>query len=356
MTLLQLLQLAASRGGSDLHCTVTAPPAIRIDGVLTDVGTNKLSAEDTQSFFGEIADNNHTTELSATGEVDFSFALPGGGRFRINAYRGQGGIAIAARVIRATVPPLGGLGLPDAVRILANKPRGLVIVTGPTGAGKTTTLAAMLDEINTTRRANIITLEDPVEYLHCNKKSLVNQREIRRDTQTFAAGLRAALREDPDVILVGEMRDLETIAIALTAAETGHLVITTLHTGNAAQTIDRIIDVFPAHQQQQVRVQLSMSLQGIVAQQLLPKIGGGRVAAAEVLLAVPAVRSLIREGKTHQLQGTIQTNTKSGMKLMDTSLQELLQKGAITQETALMAAIEPEKLQVGDPHNGVRRN
>ena len=356
MTLLQLLQLASERGGSDLHCTVTSPPAIRIDGALTDVGANKLTAEDTRSFISEIADNKQNNELAATGDVDFSFSLPGGCRYRINAYRGQGGITIAARVIRAAIPPLGSLGLPDALRILANKPRGLVVVTGPTGAGKTTTLAAMLDEINTTRRANIITLEDPVEYLHCNKKSLVNQREVRRDTQSFAAGLRAALREDPDVILVGEMRDLETIAIALTAAETGHLVMTTLHTGNASQTIDRIIDVFPAHQQQQVRVQLSMSLQGVVAQQLLPMIGGGRVAAAEILLAVPAVRSLIREGKTHQLQGTIQTNTKSGMKLMDSSLQELFQKGKITREVALMAAIEPEKLQFGSPPGGERRN
>ena len=356
MTLLQLLRQAASKGGSDLHCTVTSPPAIRIDGELTDIGTDRLLAEDTLSYIDEITDEKQKAELAKTGEVDFSFALPDGIRFRVNAYRGHNGVTIAVRVIRATVPPLDSLGLPEAVRNLANKPRGLVIVTGPTGAGKTTTLAAMLDEINTNRRTNIITLEDPVEYLHSNKKSLVNQREVRRDTQTFAAGLRAALREDPDVILVGEMRDLETIAIALTAAETGHLVLTTLHTGNAAQTIDRIIDVFPAHQQQQVRIQLSMSLQGIIAQQLLPKIGGGRVAAAEILLAAPAIRSLIREGKTHQLQGMIQTNTKIGMKLMDTSLQELFQARKITQDTALMAAIEPEKMQCGGQQNGDRRN
>lgn len=351
MNIQELLQYAAAQGASDLHCTVTSHPVIRVGGELIDISTEKLTCKDTLSFIHEMAEPKQIEELSSSGDVDFSYSFNDGDRFRVNAYTQRGVITLAIRVIPPKIPALHTLNLPDAVQILANKPRGLVVVTGPTGAGKTTTLAAMLDAINETRRANIITLEDPIEYIHQNNKSLINQREVKSDTKSFAAGLRAALREDPDIIFVGEMRDLPTISIALTAAETGHLVLTTLHTGGAAQTIDRIIDVFPAQQQQQIRTQLSMTLQGVIAQQLLPKRTGGRVAAAEILLASPAIRNLIREGKTHQINGTIQTSVKMGMKSMDTSLRELMQEGTIDKNTAIMAAMEPDKMGDGGQPN-----
>ena len=345
MEIRELLRQGVQQNASDLHCTTNAFPALRVGGEIIDIHTGRLTGEEIKAFIHEITENSHREELEVAGEVDFSFSFDGIGRFRANAYKQRGEPSLAVRIIPKEIPPMETLGLPPAVRILANKARGLVVATGPTGAGKTTTLAALIDAINDTRRANIITLEDPIEYLHQNKRCLINQREVKSDTKTFAAGLRAALREDPDIILVGEMRDLETISIALTAAETGHLVLTTLHTGGAAQTVDRIIDVFPAQQQQQIRTQLSLTLQGVIAQQLLPAKNGGRVLAAEILLASPAIRNLIRDGKTHQIASSIQTSAKDGMKLMDTSIRELLQAGIIDYKTAVMAAIEPEKME-----------
>ena len=345
MEIHDLLREAVKRSASDLHCTTKAFPALRVGGKIIDLPSGKLTGDEISAFIQTIADENQRKELAASGEVDFSFSIEEIGRFRANAYMQRGETSLAVRIILGEIPPIDALGLSPAVRNLANKARGLVIATGPTGAGKTTTLAALIDAINDTRRANIITLEDPIEYLHQNKRCLINQREIKTDTKTFASGLRAALREDPDIILVGEMRDLETISIALTAAETGHLVLTTLHTGGAAQTIDRIIDVFPATQQQQIRTQLSLTLQGVIAQQLLPTKTGGRALAAEVMLVSPAIRNLIREGKTHQIPSAIQTSVKDGMKLMDTSIRELLQAGIIDLKTAMMAANEPEKME-----------
>lgn len=347
MEIRELLRQAVLQNASDLHCTTRSFPVLRVGGELVDISSGALTNEETTSFVRDIAEKKQLEELAAIGEVDFSFSVEGVGRFRANAYMQRGEISLAVRIIPGEIPPLESLGLPSAVRNFANKARGLVIATGPTGAGKTTTLAALIDAINNTRRANIITLEDPIEYLHQNKRSLINQREVKTDTKSFAAGLRAALREDPDIILVGEMRDLETISIALTAAETGHLVLTTLHTGGAAQTVDRIIDVFPAQQQQQIRTQLSLTLQGVIAQQLLPTKTGQRVAAAEILLASPAIRNLIREGKTHQIASAIQTSSKEGMKLMDVSICELLLAGIIDPQTAAMAANEPEKMGRG---------
>lgn len=345
MEIHDLLREAVQRSASDLHCTTKAFPVLRVGGKIIDLPSGKLNGDEISAFIQTIADENQRKELAAIGEVDFSFSIEEIGRFRANAYMQRGETSLAVRIIPGEIPPIDELGLPPAVRNLANKARGLVIATGPTGAGKTTTLAALIDAINDTRRANIITLEDPIEYLHQNKRCLINQREIKSDTKTFASGLRAALREDPDIILVGEMRDLETMSIALTAAETGHLVLTTLHTGGAAQTIDRIIDVFPATQQQQIRTQLSLTLQGVIAQQLLPTKTGGRALAAEVMLVSPAIRNLIREGKTHQIPSAIQTSVKDGMKLMDTSIRELLQAGIIDLKTAMMAANEPEKME-----------
>lgn len=340
----QLLALGRDKGASDLHCTTTAPPVLRIGGRLADVEGGLLAAEDTQAFLTEITTDPQRKQFQERGEIDFAFSISGKGRFRINAYRQRDVVTIAARIIPEKIVPLPQLGMPEAVTMLARKRRGLVIVTGPTGAGKSTTLASIVDLINNETRANLITLEDPVEYLHTNAGCLINQREVGRDTICFADGLRASLREDPDIILVGEMRDPETIAIALTAAETGHLVLTTLHTSDTAQTIDRIIDVFPARQQQQVRVQLSLTLQGVIAQQLLPAAGGGRVAAVEVLLASPALRNLIREGKTHQIHGVIQTGSKAGMQLMDASIQQLVTSGKVSLETGRAAAFDPDKI------------
>ena len=271
------------------------------------------------------------------------YALPCVSRFRVIAFRQRDATALVLRVVAENVPTFEQLRLPDVLKTLAGKTRGLVLVTGPTGSGKSTTLAAMINLINEKRSCHIITLEDPIEYLHRHNRSIVNQREVNSDTRSFANGLRAALREDPDVILVGEMRDMETISIAITAAETGHLVFATLHTSDAAQTVDRIIDVFPPFQQQQVRIQLSMTLQGIVAQQLLPRIDGrGRVAAMEILVANPAIRNLIREGKSHQILSVIQTGAKAGMQSMDMSLRELSRKGMVTFEEALMRASDPD--------------
>ena len=343
LNMVELLQDAVQRKASDLHITVGVPPVFRLDGGLVPSGHSKLLPPDTDRLLAEITTPEQRERFYQSGELDTSYALPGVSRFRVNAFRQRGATAMVLRVVAENVPTFEQLGLPDVLKSLARKSRGLVLVTGPTGSGKSTTLAAMINLINMERECHIITLEDPIEYLHRHNRCIVNQREVNSDTKSFANGLRAALREDPDVILVGEMRDMETISIAVTAAETGHLVFATLHTSDAAQTIDRIIDVFPPHQQQQIRIQLSLTLQGIVAQQLLPRTDGkGRVAAMEILVATPAIRNLIREGKSHQIISAIQTGAKVGMQAMDMSLRELSRKGVVTYEEALMRASDPE--------------
>jgi len=339
----QLLQQAVKSGASDLHITVGVPPTLRINGKLVPMDHPILAVKDTEKLFIAITKAEQQLYFKEHGEIDFSYAIFGLSRFRVNAFRQRGSVAIVIRVVNENVPTLDQLGHPAILKTLAGQARGLVLVTGPTGSGKSTTLAAMINLINSERSCHILTLEDPIEYLHKHNKSIVNQREMHSDTQSFTIALRAALREDPDVILVGEMRDPETIATAITAAETGHLVFATLHTGSAAQTIDRIIDAFPAHQQQQIRIQLSVTLQGIVAQQLLARVDQqGRVAALEILIATPAVRNIIREGKTHQLTSVIQTGAKFGMQPMDIALRDLYRRGTVSYAEALMHAIDEE--------------
>ncbi len=328
-----LLEIATQQQASDLIITVEAPPTMRLNADLVPIGGTKCRPQDTESLLYQMLSDEMAAKFERLGEVDFAYSIPGLGRYRVNGFRQRGSVGIVARVIPVRIQTIAELGLPDVVASLARRPNGLILVTGPTGSGKTTTLAAMIDLINTECAYHIVTLEDPIEYLHRHKRSLVNQREIGRDTKTFASGLRAALRENPDVILVGELRDLETISIAMTAAETGHLVLATLHTCDAAQTIDRIIDVFPPHQQDQVRVQLSGTLQGVLAQTLVRrKSGRGRVAAFEILVATPAVRNLIREGKTYQIPTQIQTGARFGMKTMEGSLRELAANGFISEQ------------------------
>lgn len=330
------LETAVRRNASDLHITVGKPPILRLDGELTNIDDKPLKPEDTSAMVKELIPENRFAAFEERGELDFNYSIGRMGRFRVNAYKQRGSYGMALRVVYGSIPGLDELGLPLVVSELARKQRGLILVTGPTGSGKSTTLAAMVDLINTERSCHIITLEDPIEYLHSHKRSIVNQREVGNDTQSFANGLRAALREDPDVILVGEMRDLETIATAITAAETGHLVLSTLHTNGAANTVDRIIDVFPPHQQEQVKVQLSGVLNGIISQQLLVKNGmKGRVGAFEIMISTNAIRNLIREGKTHQLQSNIQTGGKFGMQTMDKALLDLYHKGIISRDNAL---------------------
>lgn len=334
---------AVERRASDIHLTVGVPPTLRINGALVRLNLPPLGPADTLRLFESIAPEERQTYFRQNGEVDFSHTIHGLSRFRVNAFRQRGSVAIAVRLIPEQVPTLDQLELPEVVANLARKPRGLILVTGPTGSGKSTTMAAMINLINEEQSCNIITLEDPIEYLHRHKKSLINQREVNADTRSFANGLRAALREDPDVILVGEMRDMDTISIAVRAAETGHLVLATLHTSDASQTIDRIIDVFPPYQQQQIRTQLSLTLQGIISQQLLPRRGGaGRVVAVEILVATPAVRNLVREGKSHQLLTVIQTGAKAGMQSMDAALRDLCRAGVVSDEEALMRASDPD--------------
>ena len=346
MDMESLLREAVARHASDLHVTVGVPPLIRINGALIKLDLPPLGVDDTAQLFEEIVAEDRRVQFNQNGEIDFSHTVFGLSRFRVNVFRQRGSIAIAIRIIPERVPSLQELKLPDIVRELARKPRGLVLVTGPTGSGKSTTMAAMIDLINSERACNILTLEDPIEYLHRHRKSIINQREIGADSRTFANALRAALREDPDVILVGEMRDMETISIAVRAAETGHLVLATLHTSDAAQTVDRIIDVFPPYQHQQVRTQLSLALQGIVSQQLLPRRDGqGRIVAVETLVTTPAVRNLIREGKSHQILSVIQTGAKFGMLAMDTALRDLCRAGLIAEDEALMRSNDPDTLQ-----------
>lgn len=346
MNLNELLYLTTKEGASDLHLTVGIPPIIRVNGDLVTINTNKLIPKDTEQYVKEILNYNDFENYIKKGEIDTSYSIAGLGRFRVNIFKQRGSDALAIRVVALKIPALMDLGFPPVIKALTEKQRGLVLVTGPTGSGKSTTLAAMINEINTTRAAHIITLEDPVEYLHTHYKSIINQREIGKDSLNYQNALKAVLREDPDVILIGEMRDIETISIAITAAETGHLVFSTLHTIGAARTIDRVIDVFPPHQQQQIKVQLAAVLQGIISQQLLPKaFDEGRVAALEIMIATPAIQNLIREGKSHQIESSVQTGGKFGMKTMDMALSELTKKGLISTEVALTYAVDREMLE-----------
>src|SRR5215210_5278413 len=332
---------------SDLHLTAGAPPMIRQKGSLVPLpGMPKLTPTDTREIIYAILNSTQRQRLETEWQIDFAYSVPGHGRFRVNSYFQRGTLAAAFRLIPSETVPLEKLGMPPVIRTFAKKPRGIVLVTGPTGSGKSTTLASIINEINETRDEHILTIEDPIEFLHNHKKCIVNQRELGADAMSFALALKAALRQDPDVILVGEMRDMETIGTALTAAETGHLVFATLHTQDAPQTVDRIIDVFPPAQQQQVRVQLSVSLQGIVTQQLMPTADGqGRCVGVEVLVPTPAVRNLIREGKTHQIYSTLQTGGSHGMQTMDAALVELMRAGKISRELAEARSASPEELR-----------
>jgi twitching motility protein PilT len=342
-----LLLDVLERRASDLHITSGAQPSIRVRGRLIPLEEYpKLLPADTREIIYGILTNDQRQRLETDWQIDFAYSIPGRARFRVNAYFQRSSLGAAFRLIPSIITPIDDLGLPPVVHDFCKKPRGFVLVTGPTGSGKSTSLASMIDEINQTREQHIMTVEDPIEFLHGHKKCLVNQRELGSDAQSFAMALKAALRQDPDVILVGEMRDLETIHTALTAAETGHLVFATLHTQDAPQSIDRMIDVFPSHQQQQVRVQLSVALQGVVTQTLLPTAdGSGRAVACEVLVPTAAVRNLIREGKTHQIYSTMQTGAASGMQTMDAALATLVRAGKITQRVAEGASSTPDELR-----------
>ncbi len=347
ITMDSLLEIARDVGASDVHITVGLPPKMRVNGTIEDIIPHVLTSHDTQTLVLSIMNERQVATLKRDGEADFSYSTEALGRFRCNVFRQKNSFAAVLRLINTVIPAPEKLGLPWSVMDLAKRKRGLVLVTGPTGSGKSTTLASLINMINENRKEHIITLEDPIEYLHKHKNSIVNQREIGFDTLSFANGIRAALREDPDVILVGEMRDQETIGAAITAAETGHLVFSTLHTIGAAATIDRVIDVFPPHQQQQIRVQLAMVLLAVISQQLMPTSDGkGRVAAYEVMHTVPAIASNIRDAKTHQIPSTIQTSKKMGMQTMDDAIFDLYHDLKISADTALEFAQEPEVLNV----------
>lgn len=340
-----LLEEVIKKKASDLHLQVGLAPIIRVDGALAPIPSTPVLTEDSvESLIFAILDDEQKQILLKDKEFDFSFAFGDLGRFRVNAFHERGNLAAALRLIPNELLTTEQLGLPKVVDNFANYPRGLVLVTGPTGSGKSTTLASLVDKINSERSSHIVTIEDPIEFTHKSKKSVIVQREVHYDTYSFSAALRSSLRQDPDVVLLGEMRDLETIAAAITIAETGHLVFATLHTNSAAQSIDRMIDVFPPHQQPQVRAQLSNILMAICSQRLIPTIGGGRVAAAEILVATPAVRNIIREGKSHQLDAVIQTGGEFGMQSMDKTLVSLIHAGTISYEEARNFAVDIEEL------------
>lgn len=340
-----LLEEVVKRKASDLHLQVGLPPMLRVDGKLVPVnGADILTDEAVETLVFAILDEDQKQILLKDKEFDFSFAFGDLGRFRVNAFHERGNLAAALRLIPNEILTIEQLGLPPIIDKFANYPRGLVLVTGPTGSGKSTTLAAMIHKINMERSEHIITIEDPIEYTHRSKKSVIVQREVHYDTYSFSAALRSSLREDPDVVLIGEMRDLETIAAAITIAETGHLVFATLHTNSAAQSIDRMIDVFPPHQQPQIRSQLANILMAICSQRLVPAIGGGRLAAAEILVATPAVRNIIREGKSHQLEAVIQTGSEFGMQSMDKTLAAMVHNGTISYDDARNYAVDLDEL------------
>jgi len=340
-----LLEEVIKKKGSDLHLQVGLPPMLRVDGALLPVtGAEPLTEEAVEALIFAILDEDQKQILLKDKEFDFSFAFGDLGRFRVNAFHERGNLAAALRLIPNEILTIEQLGLPPIVNKFADYPRGLVLVTGPTGSGKSTTLAAMIHKINAERAQHIVTIEDPIEFTHKSNKSVIVQREVHYDTYSFSAALRSSLRQDPDVVLIGEMRDLETIAAAITIAETGHLVFATLHTNSASQSIDRMIDVFPPHQQPQIRAQLANILQAIVSQRLIPAIGGGRIASAEILVATPAVRNIIREGKSHQLEAVIQTGAEFGMQSMDKTLVQLIHNGTITYDEARNYAVDLDEL------------
>ena len=343
----EILREAKEAGASDVHITVGIPPKMRVNGDLITMNYERMLPPDTLDVLIAVMSETQREKFDEKGEADFSFSIPNCGRYRVNAYKQRGSVALAFRLVGTKIPEPEELGVPDSVIELYQRKRGLVLVTGPTGSGKSTTLAAIIDKINNNRDAHVITLEDPIEYLHQHKMSMVNQREIGLDSENYANALRAALREDPDVILVGEMRDFETISVAITAAETGHLVLSTLHTIGAASTVDRVIDVFPPHQQQQIRVQFANVLEAVISQQLIPtKDGKGRIAAVEVLHANHAVRNLIREGKSFQLTGVMQTNRKMGMITMDEAITQLYHDGKISRDDAIQFAQDPDTMEL----------
>jgi twitching motility protein PilT len=345
-TLPELLKTLVEMGGSDLHITTSTPPQVRVHGHLQRLAGAELAPSETKQLAYSVLTDSQKKRFEETLELDFSFGLKGLARFRCNMFNQRGAVGAVYRVIPEKISSFQELSLPAVLATLAERPRGLVLVTGPTGSGKSTTLAAMIDKINKERHDHILTIEDPIEFVHQHQGCLVNQREVHSDTQSFSMALRAALREDPDIVLIGEMRDLETVESALRIAETGHLTFGTLHTNSTAQTISRIIDIFPANQQGQIRTQLSLVLEGIVCQALLPKIGGGRVVALEIMIPTPAIRNLIREDKIHQIYSSMQTGQeKLGMQTMNQSLATLYQRKQVTLEVALAASSNREELQ-----------
>lgn len=342
MDITELLAFSAKQGASDLHLSAGMPPMIRVDGDVRRINLPALDHKQVHDLIYDIMNDKQRKDYEEFLETDFSFEVPGVARFRVNAFNQNRGAGAVFRTIPSKVLTMGDLGMGEVFRRITDVPRGLVLVTGPTGSGKSTTLAAMIDHLNNNRHHHILTIEDPIEFVHESKKCLINQREVHRDTQSFDMALRSALREDPDVILVGEMRDLETIRLALTAAETGHLVFGTLHTTSAAKTIDRVIDVFPGEEKSMVRSMLSESLQAVISQTLLKKVGGGRIAAHEIMLGTPAIRNLIREDKVAQMYSSIQTGGTVGMQTLDMCLKELLTRGLITRDNAREKAKNPD--------------
>lgn len=351
MIIEEILELTVQKKASDLHISSYLPPVLRIDGELIRTNLPVLSPEDIETLLFPILTNEQRRTLEQTWELDFGYGLHGIGRFRVNIYKDKGNYAAAFRTVNSTPPTFESLGLPEVIKTVSNRPRGLILVTGPTGSGKSTTLAAMIDYINSTRTEHILTMEDPIEFVHTSKKSIVHQRELGQDTRSMANALRSALREDPDVILVGEMRDLETIGLALTAAETGHLVMGTLHTSSAAQTIDRVVDVFPEGQQQQIRLQLSNSLIAVFSQTLLQKLSDdgvtkkGRIMAQEIMLVTGAIANLIREQKTAQIYSALQTGTSIGMQTLDMALRDLVLNKKVDIQDALAKSHHPDELK-----------
>lgn len=350
MLIEELLEEAVSKGSSDIHISANLPPVFRIDGKLVRTNHEALTAENVETLVFPILNNEQRRKLEQDWELDLSYGIHGLGRFRVNVYKNNGTYAAAFRTINTEVPSFETLGLPPIVRKITEKPRGLILVTGPTGSGKSTTLASMIDYINENRNEHILTIEDPVEFVHKSKQSVVHQRELGQDTRSFANALKSALREDPDIILVGELRDLETISLAITAAETGHLVMGTLHTSSASQTIDRIIDVFPQGQQQQIRIMLSNSLCAVFSQTLLPRLTEtgqkkGRCMAQEIMVVNGAIANLIREGKTSQMYSAIQTGAQNGMQTLETALANLYKKNLVSAEDALAKSSRPDELR-----------